>query len=865
MAGSIKGLTVEIGGDTSKLGDALKRVDKQSRDLSSELGQINKLLKLDPGNTELLAQKQKILADAIENTKERLDTLRKAEKSVQEQFKQGKVSEAQVRALQREIIATEKKLNGYENALEETNRAMRGLDESTEKAEKSSQNFGETVGNIAKGGLKLLAAGVTATVGALVASAEASREYRAEMGKLETGFDAAGHSAETATRTYKILQGVIGETDQSVEAAQQIALLARSEEDAAKWAELAAGVVGRFGDALQPETFFEAANETFKLGESTAAYTQMLEQAGYSVDEFNKGLAACKTAEEQQAYMLRITDELLGEAADKYREVNGEVIRANEANEAWAAAMGEVGGAIEPILSDIKILGASLVQDLVPGVKQFADAFRGLMNGDDGAAADLGAALSGIFEQVLNKTVEMAPRLAEMGISLIASLAQSIVQALPQVLAAGGQIISQLLTGIATSLPGLAQSGLDMIGGLVNSIQTGLPQVLAKGSEILTNLTAGIAQGLPGLVSQGLDIIMNFATTLYDNAPTLIQTGFEMLSNLVSGIMSSLPTLIAKAPEIISKFANTINDNIPMILSKGVQLILQIVQGIISAIPTLVANIPKIIRAFVDAWSAFNWLNLGKTAIKALGNGIKSMVGTVKGAGTNILNSITNAIQSLPSKLLNMGKNGISSLGNAIGSGIGAVKSKAASIVSSIISSFTSLPGKMISVGKNIISGVISGIGSMVGALYNSITNALSGLVGKAKAALGIASPSKVFAKEVGAWIPGGVAVGTEKNMGKAEAAMVNMADDMVGAANAELGKKTLNGLTIQRQIQHTFTAPAAPTVESGMLAKLDSILAAIQKGQVLMLDGKALVGGTAKNMDSALGNRRILAGRGAL
>ena len=116
---TIKGITIEIGGDTSKLGKALQNVEKQSKSLSTELGQINRLLKLDPGNTELLAQKQKVLAEAISSTAKKLETLKTAEAQVQAQFERGEVSEEQVRALQREIIQTEGKLFGYEKAADE--------------------------------------------------------------------------------------------------------------------------------------------------------------------------------------------------------------------------------------------------------------------------------------------------------------------------------------------------------------------------------------------------------------------------------------------------------------------------------------------------------------------------------------------------------------------------------------------------------------------------------------------------------------------------------------------------------------------------------------------------------------------------
>ena len=108
---TIKGLTVEIGGDTTKLGKALDGVEKQGKSLSTELGQINRLLKLDPSNVELLAQKQQVLANAVSNTKDKLNTLREAEKQVQAQFEKGDVTEEQYRALQREIIATEAKLS----------------------------------------------------------------------------------------------------------------------------------------------------------------------------------------------------------------------------------------------------------------------------------------------------------------------------------------------------------------------------------------------------------------------------------------------------------------------------------------------------------------------------------------------------------------------------------------------------------------------------------------------------------------------------------------------------------------------------------------------------------------------------------
>lgn len=107
MADRIKGITIEIGGDTTALSKALSGVNKEISTTQKQLRDVERLLKLDPGNVTLLEQKQRLLADSVEQTKQKLDSLKNAEKQVQQQFAQGKVSQAQYDALQREIVATE--------------------------------------------------------------------------------------------------------------------------------------------------------------------------------------------------------------------------------------------------------------------------------------------------------------------------------------------------------------------------------------------------------------------------------------------------------------------------------------------------------------------------------------------------------------------------------------------------------------------------------------------------------------------------------------------------------------------------------------------------------------------------------------
>lgn len=264
---------------------------------------------------------------------------------------------------------------------DDTDSAAKDLDEFSDAVEDAGRGSAD-LGSLFSGlmtGLKTagIVTGIKAVVDGIVDLEESTREYRTEQGKLNAAFESSNFSAETAAATYKSLQAVIGETDQSVEAAQQIALLADSEESAGRWASYAAGLVGKFGDALQPETFYESANETLKLGEATGAFAQMLEGCGFSVEQFNADLAACTTEQEKQALMLAITDQALGSAAESYRETNAETIRANEANEAWNETMAEIGGAIGPVITDIKLMGAEFVSGLVPaiqsGVAMFSD------------------------------------------------------------------------------------------------------------------------------------------------------------------------------------------------------------------------------------------------------------------------------------------------------------------------------------------------------------------------------------------------------------------------------------------------------------------------------------------------------------
>lgn len=180
MAKVIKGITVEIGGNASPLNKALNDVNKTSKSLQSELRTIDKLLKLDPTNVDLLKQKQDVLSESIENTEEKLRRLKSAEDKVAKAFEDGKIDAEQYRAFQRNIVTTEQKLNDLKNELNKTGQAFTDLGTDAKKSEKKLDDYKKEVDDVknavsdlkdkAKDTALELGAGITAAGGAASAA-----------------------------------------------------------------------------------------------------------------------------------------------------------------------------------------------------------------------------------------------------------------------------------------------------------------------------------------------------------------------------------------------------------------------------------------------------------------------------------------------------------------------------------------------------------------------------------------------------------------------------------------------------------------------------------------------------------------------
>lgn len=351
MAGTIKGITIEIGGDTQKLNKALEDVNKKSRDLQSELRQVERLLKLDPGNTELLAQKQKLLADAVENSREKLDRLKAAQEQVNEQFKRGDINEEQYRAFQREVIKAEQELSEFETQLKQTGNTAKRIGPDFEKLGNNLKSIGDKFKSI---GTTMSAAVTAPIVGGFVALTQGTKEFRGDLARLEANAKVAGQEMSVLKDAMATLNAVTGETDSSVEGLSNLMATGFRDEQLTELLESLYGASIKFSDTLKFEGISDGLQETLATGAAIGPFAELLERSGIVLDDFNAGLQeAIKNGQEEEYILEVLASTGLAGTYEAWRKNNEEMVKAEEANYRMQESMAKLGATLEPILTPI--------------------------------------------------------------------------------------------------------------------------------------------------------------------------------------------------------------------------------------------------------------------------------------------------------------------------------------------------------------------------------------------------------------------------------------------------------------------------------------------------------------------------------
>lgn len=732
-------------------------------------------------------------AESIDALTRKQDILKK---SLEEQAKKAKAAEDALKKMRDGGIeptnpAYQKMQTALNNTKADMVKIQKEIDDTSEKLKKSKidwESVGETVGKVGKAigaGVAAMGAAIGAAAGAFLGLAESTREARENMGKLETGFTTAGHSAEDAKNTYTELYGILGDDGQATEAAAHLAKLTNNEKELATWTDIATGVYATFGDSLPIENLTEAANETAKTGAITGGLADALNWAGVSEDEFQASLDKCSTEQERQALITETLNGLYSDAAKKYREVNGDIIDAQKATASLNSAMAELGAIAEPIVTKLKQLAADLLQQITPFVELIGNGLVGALTGAEGAAQQFTDGLLGMVTFAIQKLTEMLPTFINFAFQMIANIATGIAQALPTLVPSLVQLVTDIVQVLIDNIPLLIDAALQLVTGMAQGIINAIPVLVAALPTLITSLIDGLLSAIPQIIQAGIDLLTSFITAL----PEIIAT------------------IVAAIPEIINGIITALLENIPLIIQAGIDLLVALIQALPQIITTIVQAIPQIISGIVNA--------LVQNIPQIIQAGVQLFVALIQ----NLPTIIVEIVKAVPQ------------------------------IVSGIVSAFGSLVGEMVNAGANLLHGLWEGISSAASWLWDKVTGWASSLVDGIKGFFGIHSPSTVFAEigtNMGEGVGVGfgesmdgvsadmtAAMGGAGQLTAAEAVravndgIIANIEGLSGAVNA-IVERVISGLTAQAQRLNQAGQDFDRHISSGMITAIPQITAKI-------------------------------------
>lgn len=732
-------------------------------------------------------------AESIDALTRKQDILKK---SLEEQAKKAKAAEDALKKMRDGGIeptnpAYQKMQTALNNTKADMVKIQKEIDDTSEKLKKSKidwESVGETVGKVGKAigaGVAAMGAAIGAAAGAFLGLAESTREARENMGKLETGFTTAGHSAEDAKNTYTELYGILGDDGQATEAAAHLAKLTNNEKELATWTDIATGVYATFGDSLPIENLTEAANETAKTGAITGGLADALNWAGVSEDEFQASLDKCSTEQERQALITETLNGLYSDAAKKYREVNGDIIDAQKATASLNSAMAELGAIAEPIVTKLKQLAADLLQQITPFVELIGNGLVGALTGAEGAAQQFTDGLLGMVTFAIQKLTEMLPTFINFAFQMIANIATGIAQALPTLVPSLVQLVTDIVQVLIDNIPLLIDAALQLVTGMAQGIINAIPVLVAALPTLITSLIDGLLSAIPQIIQAGIDLLTSFITAL----PEIIAT------------------IVAAIPEIINGIITALLENIPLIIQAGIDLLVALIQALPQIITTIVQAIPQIISGIVNA--------LVQNIPQIIQAGVQLFVALIQ----NLPTIIVEIVKAVPQ------------------------------IVSGIVSAFGSLVGEMVNAGANLLHGLWEGISSAASWLWDKVTGWASSLVDGIKGFFGIHSPSTVFAEigtNMGEGVGVGfgesmdgvsadmtAAMGGAGQLTAAEAVravndgIIANIEGLSGAVNA-IVERVISGLTAQAQRLNQAGQDFDMHISSGMITAIPQITAKI-------------------------------------
>lgn len=582
MASSkIKGIVIEIGGNTTKLQDALKGVDKQVYSLNGDLKALNQALKLDPKNTELLAQKQEVLARNIQASKDRLETLKEAQRQMGDYNKLTDEQKTSYNQLSLEIAKSESALKSMNEELKKTN----SIDFS--KMQEGLKKVGEVALDVSKKMLQISGAIAGAITGVVAAGVKSYANLeKAQEGSKRLFGDSFKTVEKNAAQAYKTMGLSASEYYDQVNT-YAVGLKNTLGGDTKRAAQLS-------NDILKAQADIVAA--TGASQEQVQSAFSAVMRGNYSLlDNLRVGIKGSKTGMQEVIQKVNEWNKAQGHAThyqmDNYADMQQALIDYTK--------MVGVAGTAEQQMS--KTISGSL--------SQMKAAWSNFLSGV-GSAKDVSSTLTTFLKNVLTVVKKLAPELIKGLVDLFNDL-------IPEVLSMATELLPIIIEGVKSILEGIinfinndskqfVDMAVSILSNLVQFIIKNLPLILEATIKIIAQLAQGLAKELPNLIPVMVDAILVMVEALIDNIDLLLDGAIAIVIGLAEGIINSLPKLIEKVPTIIMKLVEAIIKNAPKMLEGAVELIAKLVEGLINGL--------------------VNIFNVGIDIVKQLWEGIKSVM-----------------------------------------------------------------------------------------------------------------------------------------------------------------------------------------------------------------------------------------------
>lgn len=723
MAGRIQGITVEIGGDTTKLQTALKGVNTEIRNTQSQLKDVDKLLKLDPGNTELLAQKHRLLGDAVKETKEKLETLKTAAEQAEQALKDGAITQDQYDGLQREIVETEQKLKSLEEQAKQSGTALQNIAAKGEKLKTVGDNISNvgtkllpvTAGVVGLGTAAVKTAAdfdsamskVAAVSGATGKDLDALRDKAREMGS-KTKFSASeaaeamNYMAMAGWKTEDMLSGIEGVMNLAAASGEDLATTSDIVTDALTAFGLSAKDSGHFADILAAASSNANTNVSM-MGETFKYCAPIAGALGFSAED---------------------TAEAIGLMANAG-------IKGSQAGTALRTIMNNLSG-------DVKICGSSIGEVTVATTN--AD---GSMRDLSDILADCRTAFSGLSESEKAAAAE----------SLVGKNAMSGFLALMNAGEADINKLSSAIDNCDGCAAGMAETMNDNLAGQLTILKSQLQELAISFGELLMPAIRTIVGWIQKFVDwlNSMDegtrkVIVTIALVAAAIGPVLIIVG-----KVISAV-GTIMTLVPKLAGVINAAKGVFAAFNAVCAANPYVLIIAAIVALVAAFIYLWNNCEEFRQFWIDLWESIKEIAVAvwealkefftaaweaiKTTAVTVWNAIKDFFTGLWNGIRNIFTTVVNAISTFLTNAWNAIKNTVTTVFNAIKTFFTTIWNGIKSVITTVVTAISTFLSTAWNGIKTAITTVLNAIKSVVTTVWNGIKTTITNIVNGIKNAV---------------------------------------------------------------------------------------------------------------------------------